>query len=290
MGVDRGGADTAGLATAAVAATDALVLVLRSDGRVLLANPAVVRTLGWQVEELSERPFWETYVVPEDVSRAQDAFGRSFREGRAYPQEGDWQDRSGGRRRIFMQNTVMFDEHGVPYALVTVGVDVTEQRRREAALRRQAETDHLTGLANRGAFFEALGEALGPAGPGAGVLFCDLDGFKRANDEHGHAVGDLLLVEVAKRLRAVTGMQDLVARVGGDELVILCRGAGQERLDRLVRRVEDEVGRPIETERGAVRLGVSVGTALGVAGDDPDELVRVADRRMYRVKSRRRIA
>jgi diguanylate cyclase (GGDEF)-like protein len=122
------------------------------------------------------------------------------------------------------------------------------------------------------------------------VLFCDLDGFKRANDEHGHAVGDLLLVEVAKRLRAVTGMQDLVARVGGDELVILCRGAGQERLDRLVRRVEDEVGRPIETERGAVRLGVSVGTALGVAGDDPDELVRVADRRMYRVKSRRRIA
>ena len=278
------------LACAAFHGTDALVVVLGADGRALLVNPTMTRATGWTEAELVRRPFWDVYVAPEDVDRAKVAFGRSILEGLAFPQEGDWLDHSGGRRRISMQNSVLRDEQGRPYAVVTVGVDVTDQRRHEAALRQRAETDPLTGLRNRGAFFEALTAELGDPSrtSSCGLLFCDLDGFKRANDEHGHGVGDLLLVEVARRLRAVTGVSDVVARLGGDEFVILCPGADEQRVDVLASRLEAEVSRPVLTPRGPVRLGVSVGTTVGRPGAHPDEVLRAADQRMYRVKSSRR--
>ena len=284
------GARRQDLACAAFYGTDALVVVIGADGRPVLINPAMTRATGWTEAELSSRPFWDVYVAPEDVDRAKVAFRRSVLEGLAFPQEGDWLDRSGGRRRISMQNSVLRDASGRPCAVVTVGVDVTDQRRQEAALRQRAETDPLTGLRNRGALFEALIAQLGGGShpSSCGLLFCDLDGFKQANDEHAHGVGDLLLIEVARRLQDVTGVSDVVARLGGDEFVILCPGADEQRLAVLASRVEAEVSRPVPIPGGVVRLGVSVGTALGHAGTHPDDVVRAADQQMYRTKSVRR--
>lgn len=234
-------------------------------------------------------PFWDLYVVPEDVPHARAAFRLSIDEGRAFPQEGDWRSRSGARRRISMQNSVLRDERGRPYAVVTVGVDVSEQRRQEAALRERARTDPLTGLHNRRGLFEVLEAAPAEqAAGGYGMLFCDLDGFKQANDDHGHSYGDLLLVEVADRLRRVVGERDLVARFGGDEFVVLCPDADQARLAVLATAVERAVDRPFEVGGRVVALGLSVGAAVGAAGADPGETIRVADRSMYRIKSVRR--
>ena len=98
------------LACAAFHGTDALVVVLGADGRALLVNPTMTRATGWTEAELMRRPFWDVYVAPEDVDRAKVAFGRSILEGLAFPQEGDWLDHSGGRRRISMQNSVLRDE------------------------------------------------------------------------------------------------------------------------------------------------------------------------------------
>ena len=80
----------------------------------------------------------------------------------------------------------------------------------------------------------------------------------------------------------------MVARLGGDEFVILCPGADEQRVDVLASRLEAEVSRPVLTPRGPVRLGVSVGTTVGRPGAHPDEVLRAADQRMYRVKSSRR--
>lgn len=283
------GPGRAELVEAAFEGTDALVLVIGADGRCLLANTAMTRSTGWTEQDLRSRPFWDVFVAPEDVANAQHAWHLSITEGLAFPQEGDWLDVRGGRRRISMQNTVLRDASGGPYAVVTVGVDVTERRRQEALLRQRAETDDLTALANRGALLTVLTAALAdPAGGGCGVLFCDLDGLKAANDRHGHHTGDLLLVEVARRLREVAGVEDLVARFGGDEFAVACPGADEERMARLAAAVQEQVGRPVLTPAGTIPVGVSVGTAVGGAGADPDQVLRTADARMYRAKTARR--
>ena len=279
------------LVRAAFDATAALVLVVDAGGRAILVNDALLHATGWTEAELTGRPFWDTLVAPEDVAGAQDHVRRGIEEGAVFPQEGDWLDRAGGRRRVSTQNSLIRDADGLPVAIVTVGMDVTDQRRAEADLRERAATDLLTGLRNRAALFEALGDALtGPDAPGCGLLFADLDGFKAANDSYGHHVGDLVLVEVATRLRRVTGMHDVVARLGGDEFVVLCPGGDLARLTALAERVEAELVRPVDGPQGPVHVGVSIGTALAPRGTDADEAVRAADRQMYRVKQAHRLA
>lgn len=273
------------IAAAALCGTDAIVLVKAADGRALLANPAMTRTTGWTAEELASRPFWEVYVAPEDVDRAREVFGRSLAAGTSSTEEGDWLDRSGDRRRIRMLNNVIRGVDGRPSAMVTVATDVTDARRREAVLARRAATDPLTGLHNRAALVEVLDAELAEgAGAGCGVLFCDLDGLKAANDEHGHHVGDLLLVEVSRRLRSTTRDTDLVARFGGDEFVVVCPGLDEPGLTRLAARVEQEVTRSVPTPAGPLPVGVSIGMATGTPGMRSEEVLRTADRRMYRVK------
>jgi len=277
------------LVLAAFEGTDALILVLDTDGRALAVDPAMTRATGWSEQELSDRPFWEVYVVPEDVAVARQDWARFVDDGVGYPVEGDWLDRRGGRRRISMQISVLREADGRPYAVVVVGVDVTEQRQREAALRQRAQTDALTGALNRAGLFEALTAQLAPGRDGgAGVLFCDVDGLKEVNDRFGHHAGDLVLVEVSRRLCALTAEGDVVARLGGDEFVIVCPGADQTRLAALAARVHAALADPLHTSDGVLAVAASVGTALGRPGADPDEVLRSADERMYRMKAARR--
>jgi cyclic di-GMP phosphodiesterase Gmr len=282
-------ADARDLLWVAVQASDALVVVVGTDGRALFVSPSMTRATGWTEADLRRRPHWEVFVAPEDVENAKDAHDRAVGLSLAFPQEGDWLDSAGGRRRVSMISTVVPDETGRPFAVAFIGRDVTEQRRAEAVLRRRADTDPLTGLDNRSRLFEALGAVLAdPDAGGCGLLFCDLDGFKSVNDAHGHHVGDMLLVEVAARLRRIAGPGDVVARLGGDEFVVLSPAADAGRLAALAARMEQELSRPVTVPTGIVRVGASVGTALGAPGSDPDALVRSADHGMYRVKSARR--
>jgi diguanylate cyclase (GGDEF)-like protein/PAS domain S-box-containing protein len=276
------------LSEALVAATTALVCVVDADGRMLLANPSLQRFTGRSEAELLGQRFWEVYIVPEHVALAQDALARSIDTGVAHPQEGDWLGAGGLRRRVAMQNDVLLDAAGVPYAVGCIGFDVTAEREREAQLHQRARTDLLTGVLNRSALFEALSVHLDPeTGRGCGVLFCDLDQFKLVNDEHGHAAGDRLLIEVAARLQALAGGTDLVARFGGDEFVLVCPAGGPGRLADLAEIVLEQVSRPFPGPAGELSVGVSIGVATGRAGEAPDELIARADRAMYGAKSSR---
>ena len=275
--------------SAAFSETSALVVVFGVDGRCLVANPALTRLLGWSAADLRAAPFWDVLAVAEDREMARDCLLRAVRDGEAFPQEADWVTRDGQRRRISMQTDALRDEQGRPHAMVVVGVDVTEQRRAEAVLRRRATTDELTGLLNRGAFYAALSSVLAdPARTGCGLLYCDLDGFKAVNDTHGHRVGDLLLAEVAHRLRAVAGPQDVIARLGGDEFVVLLQDADEQHLSALAARLQQAVREPVATVAGLVSVDVSIGTVCAGPHALPDEVVHSADQRMYGVKAAHR--
>ncbi len=156
------------------------------------------------------------------------------------------------------------------------------------ALRLLAHTDALTGLPNR----RGLNDMAGVALPGSsaenmvGVYVLDLDGFKLVNDRHGHDVGDALLVAVGKRLKSVVRGSDFVARVGGDEFVIVAQGlASDTEARRLGRKLVNEFGRSFEAGGHECRVGLTIGYALAPAdGREIGTLLKHADAAMYRGK------
>ncbi|MFW6349743.1 MAG: 7TM diverse intracellular signaling domain-containing protein [Thiohalospira sp.] len=168
-------------------------------------------------------------------------------------------------------------------------------RESQAQLEYQAGHDPLTGLVNRKLFAELLPRAMARAdrhGRGLALLVADLDHFKPVNDRLGHAVGDAVLVEVARRLGASVRETDTVARLGGDEFVVLLEEAGEvEAIEGVVAKLTSEVARPVALEGGGqVRVGVSVGWARYPAdAADAETLFNLADRGMYHRKSGRAI-
>jgi diguanylate cyclase (GGDEF)-like protein len=186
------------------------------------------------------------------------------------------------------------DDDGEVDWVAMVARDISEQKEAEERLRRLATSDPLTGLANRALFTDLLEEVVARAartGRGLAVLFCDLDRFKEVNDEHGHAGGDRVLVEIADRLCTIIRGDDTVARVGGDEFVILCDGSSDpDALAALAERVIEAVHQPIAVDGDEVRVGISIGVAIAdQTADQPavsgDRILTLADQAMYRAKA-----
>jgi diguanylate cyclase (GGDEF)-like protein len=162
----------------------------------------------------------------------------------------------------------------------------SSDRSRESALH-----DALTGLPNRALLLERLEHALlrdRRSGSVAAVLFVDLDQFKQINDMHGHRVGDELLVAVAERLSAQLRPGDTLARLSGDEFVILCEDLGQEsQVDTIAARIGATIGQPFVLSSGPVVTSASIGIAFSDRADHPPEdLLNSAEIAMYQAKRR----
>ncbi|BCJ49002.1 hypothetical protein Asp14428_04770 [Actinoplanes sp. NBRC 14428] len=177
--------------------------------------------------------------------------------------------------------------------LVLTVRDVTERRRLENDLAHQAFHDGLTGLANRALFRDRLEQAFAAAvsaGTELGVLFVDLDDFKEVNDTLGHAVGDQLLVAVARRIAQAIGPRDTAARMGGDEFAVLVAEAfDAHAAEGVAARIVAALGSPVEVSDGlggshVVSGAASVGLATGRDADSPTELLRHADLALYLAK------
>jgi diguanylate cyclase (GGDEF)-like protein len=167
-------------------------------------------------------------------------------------------------------------------------------RRSNESLRHASLHDGLTGLPNRSHLFEHLHAVLEGGqrrGDRTALLFIDVERFKQVNDELGHAVGDALLVELARRLRGALRESDFVARHGGDEfLAVLSPLAEAAEADRCVQRIRAALAPPMRLDDGReLALGVSIGVALyPEQGGSADALIQAADAAMYRDKARRR--
>ncbi|MDE1179207.1 diguanylate cyclase [Paraburkholderia sp.] len=151
----------------------------------------------------------------------------------------------------------------------------------------RARHDALTGLLNREGLFKAAAQRDTPlVRAGMTLLYLDLDGFKAVNDAYGHGAGDMLLIQVALRLRALSGEQALVARMGGDEFVIIDTVAGGQTPQELAVAIARAIEQPFELSQGlVVTIGASVGIANVRAEDtDIDAVLRLADTAMYDAK------
>lgn len=171
---------------------------------------------------------------------------------------------------------------------VTTYLDVTERRKGQQALAYLAQYDPLTMLLNRSALTLELDRWLGEADADTrfAVLFLDLNGFKPVNDRHGHAAGDRVLEHVGARLLRITRAQDIVARYGGDEFVIVQGGVSETRdIDSLATRILEAMDQPFEVDGNIVQVGVSIGIAAFPAdGLTSMELITKADQSMYLAK------
>ena len=283
-------ADEARFSTVFDAATVGIV-VFALDGTSLEANRAACEMVGHTAEELfamtvadfvppGQAPtFWADLVRLGAGTLDRITVERPYR-------------RPDGRR-IWMDAVVsaVRSPEGHPRYLLAMVNDITERRELQQRLTYQAQHDPLTGLPNRALFFDRLRASmrrLGDDGSGArpGVCYLDLDGFKVVNDTLGHHTGDRLLQAVADRLRdALAPLGHLVARMGGDEFVVLVeRSPDRQALEDVATVALETVRRPVRIDSHDVAISASIGVVRHEDGTGSEELMKAADTTLYSAK------
>ncbi len=268
-----------------------VITIVDAGGTIVYQSSSVERVFGLRPDELVGRPLSD-WIHPSDLDAVLPALGpvgggtavRPLIECRLRRGDGSWPH----------VETALNDLFGDPSVngLVLNSRDVSERHALEAELRARALRDDLTGLANRALFSDRVTHALSRAqrrpGPNA-IVYLDLDGFKGVNDTLGHAAGDLLLKEVARRLQACVRPQDTVARLGGDEFAVLLEDASENEAVLVARRIIAAGAEDVDVAGRHVRTRFSVGIAVADATPeghvDADELVSRADAAMYAAKT-----
>lgn len=261
-----------------------------TDGNIIEVNQAFADLLGYSHEEMRQLRVPEL-THPQDPPEMWENYARMMRGDFDYIRmDKAYYRRDGTEVWTDLTVSLIRDETGRPHVTVAMVNDVTERHHLQARLRHLAMFDPLTGLANRTMFSERLASAIGTADADArlGVCFLDLDGFKQLNDRLGHHVGDQVLIEVAARLRDCANQRGhLVARMGGDEFVILVeRSAGIEQLTELAGAVRDAIAEPVVVGPHRLRVSTSIGVVERAAGEtDQAEILKAADVTLYRAKA-----
>lgn len=269
------------------------------NGKVLSWNAAAERILGWSAEEMIGQPM-QRIIPPDKVDEERDIIAMLQRGEGIDALRTERLHRDG--RRIPMQITIspIREPDGRISGASTIARDITAQLALEAEIRDLAFHDPLTRLPNRRLLLDRLHQAQQSSRrhrQWGAVIFLDLDRFKQLNDTHGHEVGDLYLVEIARRLKGVVRETDTVARLGGDEFVLLCtelgrdEGGAREAVWAVEAKVAHAVAAPWQLRDIHHVSRSSVGHRLFLGADeDAAQLLRDADTQMYQDKQRHRTA
>ena len=259
------------------------IWVIDSNATTTYANRAMAQMLGTTVAKLLGRSVFD---FMDDEGRRE---GLAKLQGLAagISEEFDFRLVTDDGRTLWTRvNTSPISHRDGTYkGAIGLVTDITERRELELRLAREAHSDPLTGLANRNALFETVTRVL-EQGKLCGLLFADIDYFKRVNDVYGHRAGDDVLRAIAQRLGAAVRGCDTVARVGGDEFVVVTPALDTpEEAAAIARRIRSALLEPVRVCDDTIRVDVSIGVAIAVAdGDDPDSLLARADDALYRAK------
>jgi diguanylate cyclase (GGDEF)-like protein/PAS domain S-box-containing protein len=267
------------------------VIATDLEGKVLYWNRAAEETYGWSSEEALGRSLRDLTVPKVSLEKVEEVVSE-LRAGRTWSGEVLLKRKDGSYVPVFVTATPLFDARGDLAGMIGVSTDISERKALQEELERRASHDPLTGLPNRPAFVERIGQALRRTrrrqnSREVGVLFMDLDGFKTINDSLGHEAGDRLLVAVAECLRNRLRSEDVLARFGGDEFAVLLEDtAGTSEAIRVAQRIAEDLREPFTVDDFQVSVNTSIGITLGTAqaNDDPEGMLREADSAMYRAK------
>ena len=273
---------------AVVQHSSAVSMLVDAGGRIHSVSAALTRLTGLDQERLRGEAFWSIAAPGHEVVLAE----ALRRRGRGVSSVEVPVRRAGSDEpRPMRFEVVDLREDPVVEGWVVTGYDVSELHSARSALERLATHDVLTGLPNRLALTDALRDALVHRGDldEVGVLFVDLDRFKPVNDLFGHEAGDELLIAVADRLVGLVRTADTVARIGGDEFVVVVPGlSALGAVEELGRRIEQALAESFVLRTGVATISASVGVAVSDRGSTVSSLLAEADQSMFEIKSARR--
>jgi diguanylate cyclase (GGDEF)-like protein/PAS domain S-box-containing protein len=264
------------------------VFVIDEDDRIAFVSDACEALLGYRADELIGTPITD-YMHPDDLAVTRASIVRVM-SGQPHRDFRNRYIHKDGSTVHILWSARWSEEEGVR---IGVARDVTALRQAEEGLHFLAHHDPLTGLSNRSLLNDRLEMALRAAHRyqgGLALLFLDLNEFKSINDTHGHAVGDHVLCTIARRLEGCVRETDTVARMGGDEFVVLLTEIqSADAVSRKVKQIGTVMTEPLDTEFGEIRaLSCSIGVACYPEhGEDADSLLSYADNDMYRQKRHR---
>jgi diguanylate cyclase (GGDEF)-like protein/PAS domain S-box-containing protein len=269
------------------------------DSESIYVSPQISQLIGIEPEEWLTDPYaWRRHVHPEDIDRVWNEYRDAYRRHVPLNHEYRMVHEDGTVKWVLEQAFPIDDEDGNPWLIQGVIFDITKRKRAEEQVAFLAYHDKLTGLPNRALFEEMLEAAINRARRhdlGVGVMYLDLDNFKLVNDSLGHHAGDLLLAQLADRLRDCTRETDLVARQGGDEFLLLLADLERETggildgglvvAESVARRVHEALAEPFDLGGTQFYATGSLGVSLFPQdATDAASLLKNADIAMYQSK------
>jgi diguanylate cyclase (GGDEF)-like protein/PAS domain S-box-containing protein len=260
-------------------------------GGTVYYGPRWKEILGFSEAEIGGSPEeWFKRVRPDDLECLRAAIDAHLNGHTAhFESEHRIRHADGGYRWVFSRGVAVRDQENRATRMAGSMSDITDRKAAHERLRHDALHDSLTGLPNRTMFLDHLELSLSRAKRDpryrCAVLFLDLNRFKRVNDAFSHAVGDQLLVALARRLTMAMRAGDTVARLGGDEFTVLLHDIDSlQAAVEVAHRIHSTVGRPVSTEGRDLVVSASIGIAVSEPGTDASTLMRNADIAMYHAK------
>lgn len=266
------------------------VVMIDCEGRINYMNSAAEQLSGWSHQEALNRCASDVFVsVDRQNQRIATAIEDSLRASRQVRKQSLLFCKGGKNCIVEELATPLYDRHGNVIGAVSVFRDVTEVQQKTDELAYAADHDALTGLPNRNLLKDRTRQAIARAQrkhENFALLFLDLDRFKEVNDHMGHASGDALLIDVARRLTDCVREEDTIARLGGDEFVVLLDGPAQEKQVKTVaEKILNALRKPYQLKSQSVNVTVSIGSSLYPNdGQSVESLLEHADSAMYRAK------
>lgn len=267
------------------------VLGLDANGIIVFCNPAAARMLNADRSTLQGEKVIKFIKDHQDADWNDNDISKTCRSGRNFSRaDMHFESASGDVFPVECTVSVMQSLSEEMPGFVLVFTDISERIKSQQQLAHLAEYDSLTGLANRRLFYKMLPSMISRAkrfNHKIALLFVDIDNFKSINDTLGHVVGDLLLSQVAERLKQSIRESDSVVRLSGDEFIVILEGElSTEDISLVAKKLINEMGKPFQLNHQIVHSSVSVGIAVAPdVSSDPNELVKAADVAMYNAKS-----
>ncbi|WP_210231858.1 cyclic di-GMP phosphodiesterase [Enterobacter hormaechei] len=269
-----------------VSEANSVIVILDQNGNIQRFNRLSEEYTGLKEQEVIGQNVFKLFMSRSEAAASKRNITGFFRNGSSYEVERWIKTRKGQRLFLFRNKFVHSGSGKNEIFLICSGTDITEERRAQERLRVLANTDTITGLPNRNAIHELISDAITARGDTqVGVVYLDLDNFKKVNDAYGHMFGDQLLQAVALAILSCLDEGQTLARLGGYEFIVLATDTSQGALEAMASRILTRLRQPFRIGLIEVYTGCSLGIALAPQhGNDRESVIRNADTAMYTAK------